>query len=598
MNKTHNPPSLRFSIDGSIGFVVLVAICSGSAFGQSPPNDANQACIVAPTEFPQWFRSGTVQLNGAVKPADSINFPDAPNCSFYQWSEQMFLWLTSPKGAGRVLDSDIFFEVSGADATGKRTLRQLGGPDPHFQMVAFRDAQVGSKGLPVAFDAAGKLRNVVRAKRSDLNKVLFKDAGGKFQESESIQFSTVQGKTLTKFLDKAGKEIAADDGRQGLPTLQTTTGAPLEIASVSQSVDGNTFFMDSAGNLVDIGFGQAQGASATALDGVLMAQNGSLVYYSIAVNNVFASMARGNNQVPPAFSPAFENFPVTEAELRKIEVFNGSVFIDREALAVEIKAAWVETTGLNVANYITTKATIPTFDTTDPKKWLVNGTKATTLALVGLHVVGSTKGHPELIWATFEHQSNAPNGAYAYNTPTGRKLVSQTPAGPGWLFCDPAADMPFNISSRIRVAPSGSPSGIQARPLPVGTTIGASNVMRPSAWGSKAAVNPNPLVDDAGSNTEIISINNSVHGQLISGDVRRNYNFIGATWTIGGAAPKGPFPPTPLTPDANEVGTSRLANMTMETFHSSFNCFQCHTGSPGGNPGLSPLSHIFTAIKP
>ena len=48
-----------------------------------------------------------------------------------------------------------------------------------------------------------------------------------------------------------------------------------------------------------------------------MAQNNSLVYYSIGVNNVFASMARGSNKVPPAFMPAFDRFPVTDADLKE-----------------------------------------------------------------------------------------------------------------------------------------------------------------------------------------------------------------------------------------------------------------------------------------
>ena len=31
------------------------------------------------------------------------------------------------------------------------------------------------------------------------------------------------------------------------------------------------------------------------------------------------------------------------------------------------------------------------------------------MALVGLHVVGVVQGHPEFVWATFEHDKNAPD---------------------------------------------------------------------------------------------------------------------------------------------------------------------------------------------
>ena len=65
---------------------------------QTLPTDAGSSCATSltPVEFNGWFESGAVSLNGAVKPASSVQFPDVPNCSFYKWSEQMFLWLTSP----------------------------------------------------------------------------------------------------------------------------------------------------------------------------------------------------------------------------------------------------------------------------------------------------------------------------------------------------------------------------------------------------------------------------------------------------------------------------------------------------------------------
>ncbi|HXB36056.1 MAG TPA: hypothetical protein VNV35_21675, partial [Puia sp.] len=83
------------------------------------------------------------------------------------------------------------------------------------------------------------------------------------------------------------------------------------------------------------------------------------------------------------------------------------------------------------------------------------------------------------------------------------------------------------------------------------------------------------------------------------------YIFRGATWTIGG-------PPTPepgagqFALGGNEVGTSSLANVTMETFEqgntfvsNGTNCFDCHQAA---NPGLPVadtfVSHIFPFLKP
>jgi hypothetical protein len=132
-----------------------------------------------------------------------------------------------------------------------------------------------------------------------------------------------------------------------------------------------------------------------------------------------------------------------------------------------------------------------------------------------------------------------------------------------------------------------------------GHTISSSETLRSKAWGAAVDVSPNPVdVTATASNTEIISINNSVSGQMISPDVRKNYFMTGSTWTIGGASP---IPqPCGVTPGC-EVGTSQLANTTMETFqqgpdntaaHGSSNCFTCHVSN------TTSVSHIFNPLKP
>src|SRR5262249_54490930 len=62
----------------------------GPARAQTIPLDPSPTCTVPATIFASWFQSGTPTLNGVVNPANSVAFPDSPNCSFYQWSEQMF----------------------------------------------------------------------------------------------------------------------------------------------------------------------------------------------------------------------------------------------------------------------------------------------------------------------------------------------------------------------------------------------------------------------------------------------------------------------------------------------------------------------------
>ena len=78
-----------------------------------------------------------------------------------------------------------------------------------------------------------------------------------------------------------------------------------------------------------------------------------------------------------------------------------------------VKSSWVVAAELpNLKTYITTMATVETYDRSNPDHWLPMGQQTVLLALVGMHVVGSTNGnpangtpngHPEMIWATFEH---------------------------------------------------------------------------------------------------------------------------------------------------------------------------------------------------
>jgi hypothetical protein len=131
---------------------------------------------------------------------------------------------------------------------------------------------------------------------------------------------------------------------------------------------------------------------------------------------------------------------------------------------------------------------------------------------------------------------------------------------------------------------------------PAGAPITASNTQRTNPWGL-----PGTAAASVSSNTQIVSINQSVLSQLLAGDMRKNYFMLGATWTIGGAPPTA-VPPN--TTDGVQVGTNFLANSTMETYVQGFtNCFSCHDnlGVPNGMLGSSTdrgLSHTYFATQP
>lgn len=540
------------------------------------PSDAQATCTVSAAEIAGWFESGSVSKDGVVKPANSVTFPDNPNCSFYQWSEQMFLWLTSPApvtyggGGGRIFASPAFFEVSPPDSSGTRTF--IANPAGTVKSFNLRAAQVGSLGLPVIMDVRGRMFQVEPPKRSPSGRPLILNQAG--EQVEIGRAVLRDGRPV--FFDRAGHEI-----ERARPLIAAEANGPLVAQSFE--IDKTRIFLDPAGNVIDVEPFQAD-------DGVLESQGGSLVYYITMVNDVYAYFLTGTKN--GGITPKPTAFPTTQVELDKVVALasaHGTTFPDPEALAVEVKSSWVEASTLTSTDgYITTMATVPTYDTTDPKKWVPNGKKTVKLALVGMHVVGSTKGHPEMIWATFEHVNNTPVEAYSYNSTSGPKSVPRATAG-SWVFSQSGSSGPFNAEHMTFSDPNIVASG--------SFNISPSDTMRMKAWGAAANQAPNPLGSAAASNTEIISINNSVLGQIDSADVRANYIMTGSTWTIGGAAPSGPFDGSF---SHNEVGTSQLANTTMETyqqgssngFSPGVNCFSCHVSNK------TSVSHVFAPLQP
>lgn len=579
-------------------FVIAVTFGCGGGVPASPPApsptpapslpaDAKALCPVPASEFTSWFESGSVTLDGVVKPADSVNFSDVPNCDFYKWSEQMFLWLTSPApvtyggGGGRIFASPAFFDVSPLDASENRTFI----PHQVNRLLSFqlRDAQLGPHNLRVVQDKLGRMLEVAPPLLADNgNQLVLNQAG----QQVEIQRAAIDEKGEPIFFDKAGKLIP--EPRPIFPDdLDEDKTVQLFL------VDKLPFFLDFSGRVVNVEQGQALGSQ------VLMAQNGSLVYYATMVNDVFAYFLTGvrNGAIPaPGGNVGNAKFPTTQAELDDIIAFaiaNGkpspNPFPDPEALAVEVKTSWVKADTLSdPSRYITMQATIPTYDTTNPNEWIPNGQETVQLAMVAIHVVGSTKGHPEMIWASFEHINNTPAERFTYINNTDSTITVPRNTTGDWLFCASGSTGPFN---QAHMGLDGSaPQHIVSIPS---FTISPSDTLRMKAWGGASNQTPNPLVSIAQSNTEIISINNSVRNQLAGGDVRSNYMMIGSTWTIAGRPPTGSFS------TGNEVGTSKSSNSTMETyqqgndslFTSGTNCFSCH-GTAGPNNTVR-VSHIF-----
>ncbi|MGN6398212.1 MAG: hypothetical protein ACTHMI_21750 [Mucilaginibacter sp.] len=551
------------------------------------PSDALDSCTVTQATFNSWFVSGTASPNGAVNPANSVTFPHVNNCSFYQWSHNMFLWLTSPNnkryGSGNiVLETPLFYDVLPADSTGKRKLQQHSGTVP--LRMASHITKDGPDHLPIIIDAKGKMHEVEQARPSPRLKAMVASGAGNQVEVDHV---TADAKRIFTFFDKAGKVIDHPKA------VVQHKAAHLDIVQKFTAANGKSVFLNAQGNQVQTEAGQATGD-------VLMTRNGGLVYYLTMVNDVYAWFFTGVN----AGKLNGNQFPTTQGALDSIITYakaNNATLPDSTALAMELKTSWVEASTLpNPDDYITVMAVIPTYNKSDSTKWIPNGEKTVKMAMVGMHIVGSLAGHPEMAWATFEQQSNTPNAEYQYVDNNHKVKTVPRDTGNGWLFNANAADTAVNISHMTNLNPSplnGTSDTIRAQQ---GYAISPSNTLAVLPWGSaKDSVTNQEDQSSAASNSEIISINYAIQ-KMLGNDVRAKYLQVGATWTMGGAAPNGGVYGVDGTAPGVSIGTSVLANTTMETYFQQpiYSCFTCHHSrtTPSLNP--SDLSHIYGELEP
>jgi hypothetical protein len=576
-------PSSIANIRGLIlsGALVVALGTAQRAHAQAVPMDPSGGCPILPATVASFFESGSIKLNGVVKPANSTVVLK-PNCGFFQWTEQMFLWLTSPAparygGGSHIMFSPQFFTVSPEDSNGRRSFIRNSPGSP--LLMNLRAMELGPNGLPMVLSRTGQVVEVQRERPGQKPPTI------KLPDGTPVQISRVQKTAGGKlqFFDKSGKPV--QPRMLKLPPVvrqrvMLTPGRPTPVvpaAAFSESIQSRKLvinkipiFIDSAGSVIDVEPGQAD-------NGVLISQNESLIFYITAVNNVFAYHRSMKGAAVIPLDTAI-TFPRTAAEVAPVVRFasgKGHTILDPDALAIETKSSWIAATAVpNPSDYIQVNAVVPTFNKNNSNNWVPGRQTTLKLVMLGLHVVGSTNGHGEMVWGTFEHLGNAPNATYAYNSKSGLKTVAQDTAG-AWLFTPRGSAGPFNVTSN-----SWTGSAI------TGSPVGPAAVLRAKPWGSNDGDNP---VNAADLNTQVISANASVISQLNAADVRGKYFQLGTTWTMGGAEPNG----------GNELGTNNLANATMETFAQgqtpsdpSANCFSCH------HTNTVAVSHVYRELKP
>jgi hypothetical protein len=271
--------------------------------------------------------------------------------------------------------------------------------------------------------------------------------------------------------------------------------------------------------------------------GLLVDQNGRAVYYSMYVNETYYDFVVTQNQynVPANLlaAPADQNYPIGSVTLKAAWKIMGA---DEDASGFFTMPATIEKLSADAAGNVIA----------DPGQ-----TEEVTVALVGLHVVGIVKGHPEAIWATFEHRNNAPQFSL------------------GQIIDEPVSSQDFTFYAANTTAGTCNQNnaGFLTLTDPATQTLSpVTQVCRQYPFGGGSTQN----------SANIGSLNSTVHAGLEADSVWRNYMETGAIWFSQADA----LEPNMAMDDSIITGSVKLSNSVIETFtqkvRSEDQCFSCH----------------------
>lgn len=322
--------------------------------------------------------------------------------------------------------------------------------------------------------------------------------------------------------------------------------------------------------------------------GSLYDKNNSPIYYSIHVNqqmydyqqkylSIFVKNIRQNHDT--VLAPG-DTVNVNNLHAMGLDTLNYPVG------CFEIKASWIMASSLSPAerkNYYITKAIFGVPDVMPQE-----------VALLAMHIVGRVANHPELVWATFEHDGLAPD----YDWSTGKDTTTKIVSDKNFLF--------YNANTTVANCPMNNNASSPAK---------FTNVFNMFKYGMAEAFVGNfvPSRRDSLNNANIAALNASVKTQLQKpgNGPWEHYFYKGAMWlddpTPATFAP-GNFSLGVLT-NPFLRGSRAISNITMETYaqvnfsgnyaSGSMNCFACHATvdfrndtARGVNYNMA-LSHLF-----
>ena len=509
-----------------------------------------------------------------VFPPQGPTFSSSSNCEFFEWAAQMFLWATSTVDDGANVPSPIGSPSSAS---------------PYVFNSEFFYRYADGQLTPQSAD------------------------GGTVDGSSSFLLRTMKTKSASPADDSVaqagGNGVLLSQGKNKVSNhssvvyygVHTSRVYGYTAAATLQKIAGNEFPSDGKSACEAITLGILEGyTKSTDVSNALFG-----LFCSPTKNTEKVVKVDEKNTLPMVTKSAQKN-AITIPELEPA--------IDYLSMTVELKTSWVDADSVvNKESYITQKENVPTYTKLIKKDktvyWKQTGEEVKELALVGMHVVGTVKGHPEMIWATIEHVSNAPNAAYSYLNTDGEMsayapIYQQSTSGENstWLFADGTNS---NQNNELAKTCLNSSQDICANEK--GKAIGASNIVRTHPWGVKFSDKKMPdetlpaaKADMAAAtiSSQLISLNTNIMAQLnkfnktngITHDPRANYYVSGANWGVNGHIPVNFNSASPKI-----AGSAYLANTTMETFQQDQGCFGCHSAQPATDKFST--SHIFNQIK-
>jgi hypothetical protein len=393
------------------------------------------------------------------------------------------------------------------------------------------------------------------------------------------------------------------------PTIETVFPAAFKAprAGVAGNVNVLTAFVRNQEPMLNVarrsahalaaagdGFTDITQAAQSGIGSILVDRNRNPIFYSIHLNAAFAAFVRDNglDDIPRLF------LDPSDTDTAKASTAVPSDLEFRPG-TIEMKASWmiVEGAASAFSTYFLTTVKIPhlkvvkiaggdqiVIDTTRPMR-------SVTVALLGLHVVAAIDGHPELIWASFEHADEQGHRDVA---PSAHENPVAGANGPETKAID-NADRDYPIFAKgTRPADANAANPPQQfdektqkflKSTPIFRVFPGSQSTKPPD-GDQAA----PWEDPA-----VFNLNKHIGERFAKvdpqgRDSRRNYRLVAAVWLDAPRAKQTGQNTDNFNSntsfdndDVRFAGENRLSNVAVESFTqpaaAAPNCFACHDTS-------------------